>query len=283
MKILYHPKCLEYRWYGHPESPERLEICADRLKEAGYSFLEPVPCGKDDLLLAHSPDLIRAVKENTFQDYDTPNIPYMYDYAILSAGSAREAAVIALNGEHALSLMRPPGHHAKFNRVAGFCYFNNIAIATKKALDTAEKVAILDIDVHHGDGTQSIFKGDYRVLYISLHQSPLYPGTGTSSEDNCLNFPLPPLTGNEQYISVLEGALELIAQFKPSILGVSLGLDTLSEDHLAFISLTPPIFSIIGKMIEELGIKTFTIFEGGYSKDNGVAMVNYVKGLESPA
>ena len=140
----------------------------------------------------------------------------------------------AVAGETAFSLMRPPGHHATRTRVMGFCYFNNIAIASARFLadHPSKRIAIVDIDCHHGNGTEDFALGRDRIFYASLHQSPLYPGTGLESPMNCLNFPLPPFTEETPYLAALETACERIREFNPDILGVSAGFDTYEEDPL---------------------------------------------------
>ncbi|MBN2542974.1 histone deacetylase [bacterium] len=277
MKVFFSPKCLEYNWPGHPESPERVRICYETLKLAGYEFIEPEPCTEEDLLTVHYKRLVMNVKLNNFFDPDTPNFPRIFEFAKLSVGGALKACDLAMGEENALSLMRPPGHHANAVRVAGFCYFNNIAIAVKKALNSMDKVAILDIDAHHGNGTQDIFMGEERVLYVSIHQSPLFPGTGLISEKNCVNFPVPPNTGDDEYIKYFNEAVDRISEFNPDLLGISLGFDTLKSDPLTFLELTPGIYSEIGEEVSNLGLKTFCVFEGGYSRDVGEALLNFVK------
>jgi len=264
MKILFSKRCLEYSQPGHPESPQRVASAHRFLEEKGYEFIEPKPCKDEDLLGVHTEEFIGRVRNGEFFDLDTPNLPGVYDYAKLSAGAAIEAMWLALKGERAFSLMRPPGHHANQHRVGGFCYFNNIAISCKKALDSVVRVAIIDVDCHHGNGTQDIFMGDQRVLYVSLHQSPLYPGTGLSSVENCLNYPLYPGAEEEEYLRTLKEALAEVKKFDPNLVGVSAGFDTYHEDPVTNLGLEKSSFQKIGQMIAYLGKPTFVVLEGGY-------------------
>lgn len=234
MNIFFSTQCLDYNQPGHPESPDRIQSTFEYLKEKGYPFLEPKPCSEEDILRVHSKEHLRGIQTGTSSDYDTPAIPHILDYARLAAGSAIAASENALQGETSFSLMRPPGHHATKHRVMGFCYLNNIAIAVVKYMeeDSNQKAAILDIDCHHGNGTEDIFLGNPSVLYVSLHQSPLYPGTGLESRKYCINFPLPPGTDESSYLNTLETACQNITDFDPSLLGISAGFDTYLNDPL---------------------------------------------------
>jgi acetoin utilization deacetylase AcuC-like enzyme len=209
--------------------------------------------------------LVEQVKNGEFLDADTPNSKRMFEYALLSAGAAIQAQEIALHKEYAFSLMRPPGHHASRNSAGGFCYFNNIAVAVSKALDTVERVAIIDIDCHHGNGTQDIFLGNKRVLYVSLHQSPLYPGTGLKSEENCLNLPLSPGTGQEEYLTEFKKAIEEVKKFSPRLIAVSAGFDTYKADPLTNLNLEKETYAKISGLISALKKPTFSVLEGGYN------------------
>ena len=265
MKIISTLKCTEYGQPGHPESPLRVKNSYNLLKKNGYEIIEPTHATEEDILLVHTKELLGKVKSESFFDPDTPVFKGIFDYARLSAGAAIQAAELSLGGELGFSLMRPPGHHATKKDLGGFCYFNNIAIATKKILPKVKKVAILDIDVHHGNGTEDIFKGSKDVLFVSLHQSPLYPGTGLKSEGNCLNFPLASGTDEKEYFDVLKQALVKIKQFKPGLIGMSCGFDTFEEDPIAGLKLKIDSYKKIAQMVSELRIPIFCILEGGYS------------------
>lgn len=283
MKIFYSPRCLDYGFPGHPESPERIRSTAEHLASKGFAFTEPEPCGDEDILRVHSENLLRAVATGSFFDGDTPALPGIIDYAKLAAGSAIQAAESAAAGENAFSLIRPPGHHATRERPMGFCYFNNIAIAAAKILDRSpdSSAAILDIDCHHGNGTEDIFEGQGRVLYVSLHQSPLYPGTGLESRGNIINYPLPPGTAGAGYMDALEKACADIKGNDPSILGISAGFDTFGEDPLAQLRLRIEDYRTIGRGISRLSKPLFIIMEGGYSPRLPECVHAFLEGLES--
>ena len=265
MKVVFSNTCLKYEFPFHPESPRRVKLIKHALEELGFSFTEGRKTKKSEILLVHAEEHYERVKEKTYLDPDTP--PINMKYPLISAGTAIKAA--KLNG---FALTRPPGHHAGRNFLGGFCYFNNIAIAIRVAYPNS-KVAVLDLDVHHGNGTQDIFLGDSKVLYISIHQFPLYPGTGKGSVKNCLNFPLPPGTGERTYVYTLRKALKLISSFNPHVLAISLGFDTYERDPLANFKLKiesyAKIARIISEFIREKGPFYFIVLEGGYSADLG--------------
>lgn len=280
MKVVFPLRSLEYEAVGHPESPERVRQIRDALsKNSAFKFVEPKPCSEQELLLVHSRAHIDRVKNNEFSDADTPNIKDIYTYACLAAGAAVAASGFAEREGAAFSLARPPGHHAERDRVGGFCYFNNIAVAVAKLLEKGKKVAILDIDVHHGNGTQDIFIGTENVLYCSLHQVPLYPGTGLVSEKNCLNFPLPTGTGVKSYLGAMHRGIECIQAFTPDVLAVSIGFDTYKGDPLANFKLESQDFHDIGEVLRLLNKPTFFVLEGGYSEDIGNLAVAFFNGF----
>ena len=284
MKIFYSPKCLGYSQPGHPESPVRVSAAHNYLKEKGYEFTEPNFCTDDDILLAHTPALLDSVRKENFLDFDTPAFTGIFDIAKLAAGSAIDAAMHCLNtGEKAFSLMRPPGHHATRNNLGGFCYFNNIAIACLKAgkeIGNIGKVAIIDFDCHRGNGTEDIVLGKQDFLYVSLHQSPLYPGTGLKSRDNCLNFPLPADTGPDRYLSVLGEGIKAVEKFNPDLLAISAGFDSYKLDPIAGLSLEQETYAEIGRMLAGLKKPTFAVLEGGYSRDLPECVYQFLAGLE---
>lgn len=290
MRIVFSARCLEYGERGHPESPERVYNTYRLLRKRGFEFIEPEPCGEDDLLLVHSRDLIERIRNGNLNDPDTPNIPRIYYYARLSAGGALKAMELAVDGEPAFSLMRPPGHHVGRNGRAlgapslGFCYFNNIAIACAKAIDSlgVKRVAIIDIDCHHGNGTQEIFLGNERVLFISLHKFGFfYPGTGAVSEGNCLNYPLGWRTTENEYMRTLRSALREAEEFRPDLIAVSAGFDTYKFDPVGGLGLSEGAYETIGRMISSLGRKIFLVLEGGYSEGMPKCVYNLLSGLES--
>ncbi|MEW6040415.1 MAG: histone deacetylase [Elusimicrobiota bacterium] len=281
MKIITSQKCWRYGTEGHPESPSRVRDTYKYLESLGFGFTEPVECKKQDILRAHTERLYSEVESGDFYDGDTPAYPGILSHCLLSAGAAIMAAEVAVKSpgkETAFSLMRPPGHHAGRDSLGGFCYFNNIAIAVKYLLahSLTRSIAILDIDCHHGNGTQDIFLSDKKVIFVSLHQSPLYPGTGLKSENNCLNFPLPPGTDEKKYLETLETALGKIIEFKPNVLGVSAGFDTYEKDPITRMGLKKETYKKITKMISQTATPRFAVLEGGYSEDLSECIHNFL-------
>lgn len=266
MKIIFSEKCLNYSWPGHIERPERVRKALELLKQ--YELLEPKPASEQDLLTVHSREYVDWIKNappSSYLDGDTPAPENIYEYALHSAGGALLAAK-----ENGFSFMRPPGHHAGRNGTAmgaptlGFCYFNNIAIAVKKL---GKPTLILDIDGHHGNGTQEIFQGDPQVTFISLHRSPTYPGTGLSSQGNCLNFPLPYSTGDSLYLRTLEKALSQVEMDDVEAVAISAGFDAHQGD-LASLGLTNEGYREIGRRVGALNKPVFIVLEGGYIGEN---------------
>ncbi|MCX8171608.1 MAG: histone deacetylase [Candidatus Bathyarchaeota archaeon] len=289
MRIVFSERCLEYFEPGHPESPERILNIYVLLKKEGFKFIEAEPCCEEDLLMVHSEEHVKRIKSGEFYDPDTPSIPGIYDYARLAVGAAIKSMEISLEGEKAFSLMRPPGHHAGVNGRAlgaptlGFCYFNNIAVACRKALRNGEinKIAILDIDCHHGNGTQEIFFRDPQVLFISLHRyGGIYPGTGERSLENCLNYPFLHPVSDEEYIRVLGFALGEIEKFNPELIAISAGFDAHKCDPVCGLGLSAKSYAVIGRMISKLNRKVFIVLEGGYGGEVPQCVLNFLKGLE---
>jgi acetoin utilization deacetylase AcuC-like enzyme len=280
MFVIFSNKCLSYNWPGHIESPKRVETALHFL-ESRYEFLEPESASEKDLLSVHSKeyiDIIKNAKPGDYFDGDTPAPNNIYDYAILSVGGALLAAQ-----KNGFSLMRPPGHHAGINGKAmgastlGFCYFNNISIAVRKM---NEKTLIIDIDGHHGNGTQEIFQGDQKITFISLHRYPTYPGTGLRSQGNCLNFPLPHSTGDRLYLETLDSALNQVEIENIERIAISAGFDA-HEGDLASLNLTSECYRKIGEKIGELGKPVFCVLEGGYNGKNvGIDINELITGIE---
>ncbi|MEM2947802.1 MAG: histone deacetylase [Candidatus Bathyarchaeia archaeon] len=263
-KIIFSEKCLEYGSW-HIESPQRVRKAYEILKERGYEFITPEPAKEEDLLKVHDLEYIELLRRGAIEDPDTPAYDRIFEYARLSAGAAILASEI-----QGFSLMRPPGHHAGKYGIAlgaytkGFCYINNVAVAVRH-LD--KPTLILDIDGHHGNGTQEIFQGDPKVVYISLHRHPHYPGTGYYSEANCLNYPLPADCGEEVYLKTLQEALKKVDMQKIEAIAVSAGFDAYAGD-LASLGLTEKTYYEIGKILAALNKPTFFVLEGGYKGEN---------------
>jgi acetoin utilization deacetylase AcuC-like enzyme len=279
-KIVFSEKCLNYGDW-HIEGPTRVKMAHEVLKEKNYDFLEPKPASEEDVLRAHEADYVWKLKKGLVEDPDTPAYADIYEYARLSAGGALLAAEV--NG---FSLMRPPGHHAGHSGAAlgvytrGFCYVNNVAVAVKAS---GKSAFILDVDGHHGNGTQEIFLGDEKVVYVSLHRYPFYPGTGAYSEGNCLNFPLPADCGEQRYLETLDKALGMVDMGKLEIVAVSVGFDAHDGD-LASLGLTENSYREIGKRVGMLRKPTFFVLEGGYmGEQNGRDIDQLLSGYEEKA
>ncbi len=281
MKIIYSPKCLEYYSPGHPESPERVKNSYEFLEEKGFEFVEPIACSEKDVLLVHSKEHLEKVKNGNFYDVDTPNLPGIFEYACLAAGAALKAAKLCSKDVTTFSLMRPPGHHAGRNSIEGFCYFNNIAIAVEKMIKEKKykRVAIVDIDCHHGNGTEEIFLGRTDILYFSLHQMGIYPGTGYESKQNCINVPLPTRTTGEIYLKYFEKSLKKVREFRPNLIAVSAGFDTYKKDPLCSLELEIETYKIISHKLAAFNLPLFALLEGGYSKDLPQCIYSFLEGL----
>jgi acetoin utilization deacetylase AcuC-like enzyme len=268
MIIFHDPRCLEYSSPGHPERPERIEYTVRLLRERHphWEWREPQLPKERNLLRAHSREHVEEVKTVVREfDIDTPVYPHIYDHAMRSTGAAIDAALAAVRGERAFSLMRPPGHHATRNRAMGFCYFNNIAIAALAALDSGiERVAIWDFDAHHGNGTEDIVAHNARIVFASIHQSPAYPGTGFTSFANIDNYPVAPYTPRTEHVNAVERALQKLLLSKPELLLVSAGFDAYSGDPLTQMTLEVEDFAVFGKWLTEIDIPAAAILEGGY-------------------
>jgi acetoin utilization deacetylase AcuC-like enzyme len=292
---------------GHPERPERAEVmeqAAERCRVLGAELVAPRMADRPELRRVHEDEYLRRIEETAGRavalDPDTYTSPESYDVARLAAGAVLEATarVLDTGGGRALALVRPPGHHAERDRAMGFCLYNNVAVGAAHARASGVgRVAIVDYDVHHGNGTQHIFEADPHVLYLSTHQYPYYPGTGGAAEIGVgegagatVNLPLEAGAVDEDYREVFEAVvIPVLRRFRPALLFVSAGFDAHERDPLAGMRLTTPSFSAMtmalrGVADECCGGRIVAVTEGGYDLDALAASIDVVsEALAGPA
>ncbi len=285
MTIITDEGCAEYSRSGHPERPARIMRTLETLRsqdDLRLKWEKPLRVDDEVILRAHSESHLAGIKaaESDF-DADTPAYPGIFEHAQRSVGAALRALELARAGEPAFSLMRPPGHHAMPERAMGFCFLNSIAIAALEALATGvAKIAVFDFDVHHGNGTEAVLVQEPHAVFFSVHQHPCYPGTGTSHVgENCFNYPVPPQMPREDYRKTLSQALEELKSAKPHLVAVSAGFDAYARDPLAQETLEAEDFHWLGQSIRKLDIPSFSLLEGGYSRDLPNLILAYLKGL----
>lgn len=284
MNVITDARCLEYSAPENPERPERISRTLALLrtqKDFPITWHEPLPVEDKTILIAHDEAHLNHVTTATEAfGSDTPAYKNIAEHARRSVGAGLKAMRLAKAGELAFSLMRPPGHHATRNHAMGFCFFNNIAITALVAQRQGmRRVAIFDFDVHHGNGTEAILKGRPNILFTSVHQYPAYPGTGTESEDNCLNFPVPPNAPNEMYRAECSAALKAIRKFRPHLVLISAGFDAYKGDPMCQQKMEIKDFHWLGHEIREFGLPVASLLEGGYSDALPELIHAYLTGL----
>jgi len=288
--IFYDPIFLEHDTGGHPENANRLRSIVEKLKLSSFAkeleWITPQPALVSTIELVHPLEHIRSVEARikngvSHLDADTIVCPASWEAAITAVGAMDQAVTGVITGKfkNAFCAVRPPGHHAEPNKSMGFCIFNNAAIGAKIAIGLgAARVAIIDFDVHHGNGTQAAFYSDPSVFFVSTHQELIYPGTGYENEIGAkngtgtnLNVPMSTGAGDTAFLSVFdETIIPPLKKFAPELIIISAGFDAHEADPLAGLSLTTTGFAgitekIMGLANEICDGRVVSTLEGGYN------------------
>ncbi len=289
--FLEHPSSFEHETGGHPEQPARIAAIQRELDRRGWLGFERLrsPAVQREVLTAVHPEAyVESIERLSARgggaiDLDTVLSAGSYDAALHAAGGAVRMVELLLDGEadRAFSAHRPPGHHALPRRGMGFCLFNNVAIAARFALEHRglERVMIVDWDVHHGNGTNDVFHADPSVLFVSIHQWPLYPGSGAASDTGegdgegfTVNLPVPAGTGDAEYTALIdETVVPLAREYRPQLVLVSAGFDAHRDDPLANCLVTEEGFAAMTRSLcdvaDSVGAPLGCVLEGGYALD----------------
>lgn len=282
--IVWHPASVKHHaGPGHPESPARVEAIIARLRSwepstVTLEWCEAEAASEHAIRRVHTEvhlERLRRLAERGggALDGDTLMNEHSLDAALRAAGAAMESVRRTLAGQPAFAPVRPPGHHATAERAMGFCLINNVVVAARYALDELglERVLIVDWDVHHGNGTQALVERDPRIRYVSLHQWPLYPGTGRESErgvGNVFNVPRPPGLPRERYVGDLHDAVEVaVRDWRPDLILLSAGFDAMRGDPLAGFTLEPEDYATWVARWRAWDVPMASVLEGGYVPD----------------
>lgn len=291
--IVYHPDYLLHDTGAHPESSDRLLAILAHLEKTGLkgqlAFCEPRPAEEEALLWCHTRQHVERVRKacasggRTYLDPDTPVVPESWRAALLAAGGVMAGIDRIMSGEWAngMALIRPPGHHATSERAMGFCLFNNVAIGARylQRKHGLKRVAIIDWDVHHGNGTQDIFYDDPTVFYLSTHLSHHYPGTGYPDETGAgegkgttCNIPLPHGVDAPSFFREINEGFKKVQVFNPEFIIISAGFDSHRDDPLGGFPLIEQDFTELTRMVKGIADsccngRLLSALEGGYNLD----------------
>lgn len=300
--LISHPDCLLHDMgAGHPERPARLQAIADALIASGLDAQlrhELAPLATiEQLIRVHDKDYVEGIFKMSPQqglvelDFETAMNPHSLTAALRAAGAAIHAVDLILKQDvqAAFCNVRPPGHHAEHNRAMGFCIFNNVAVGIAHALDhhKLKRVALMDFDVHHGNGTEDIFKNNPKVLFCSTFQHPFYPDSGADTvSDHIINIPLPAgSTGREFRAEVEQNILDQMRAFKPELIFFSAGFDAHYKDTMSELMLTEADYAWITHRIKQIADacckgRMVSVLEGGYSLEAlGASVVEHIKAM----
>jgi len=281
MKIIYNDIFLEHETGNHPENK-------NRLKAFGDIDQTTIIDGTPYLSLVHNGQYIADIQEkcklNIPLDEDTFCNNKSYEVAVQAVGASIMASQSA-----DFALVRPPGHHSFPGKASGFCLFNNTAIAVQNLVDQGKKVAIIDIDGHFGDGTSKIFYDTAKVLYMSMHQFPAFPGTGHwkntgegAGEGYNINIPLPPFSGDDLFLDAFETFLPIVKKFNPDVVAVSAGFDAHKSDMLLQLNVSTDSYYKIAQILRKNFENIFAVLEGGYNPEVLVKCVdNFIAGINN--